>query len=232
MSTTPSGVTNPSPTNAEDTTFPLMTLPAELRLVIYRHYFDILTRSKLEAGTALPCLGVDALSLIHSNSQVRREAAPIFYKECIGNAGFAQTPYWRLVASDFDDMVARLKTFSVSLAQNAPDAIVEILVHTVLDRATVVDAETKIRFIKYRRLYEERTERFAKVLLRYIGRNINQLSLGEQGEDAIQDGRFTDLAESFDTNGVIGRFTVTRGWFDRLCVVGPIGELDWSGLSS
>lgn len=118
-------------------------------------------------------------------------------------------------------MVARLKKLSASLAQAAFDVIVEIRVHSPINPSTTVDVETRIRFMEDTIFYRERTVRFAKNLLDYMGRHIKQPSHHGQGENTLHDEDSANVAASFDFD--IGHFTVTCSSLNRLSMVGPLG---------
>jgi hypothetical protein len=231
MSTTPSSMTNTSRANSINAKSPLMKLPVELRLIVYRYYFDMLTKSKMPPCTVLPSLGVDVLSLLHSSSQIRREASPIFYKEYIGNTGPTRSYHWKLVAIDFEDMVSRLKALSASLAQNAPNATVEVRVFPPSTYMTVVDVESKLRLGEASRLYAEQVFPFTKALRSCIDRQINRSSHGRKLRDGIQDGELTEVARPFDDTGIVNHFIVHQGYANRLSVIGPLAKVDWSGLT-
>jgi hypothetical protein len=174
------------------------------------------------------------LSLLRSNSQVRREAVPVFYRECIGNAGSSRAYHWKLVTTDLDDMIGRMKALSASLTQYAPNAIVEICADCPVDFSTVVDAKSKIeaktRYEEAFKLHHEQTMRFQPVLMSYMDRQVSRPLQEDQVQNETPKSRGVGKYRS--DGEIIGEFIIRyydRGWF-RL--VGPIASLDWSGLTT
>ena len=127
-------------------------------------------------------------------------------------------------------MVSRLKALSVSLAQNAPDATVEVRVFPPSNYMTVVGVKSKLRLGEVSRLYAEQVFPFAKALRSCIDCQINRSSRGNQLEDETQDGELTKVARSFDDIGIVNHFTIDHGCADRLRVISPLAKVDWSGL--
>lgn len=189
-----------------------MKLPAELRLLIYRDCFDELIEKKKGLSDKAGICGLCAPSLLHSSSQVRREAAPIFYKECVGNEGFVKGGVWVLTADDPEDMIVRLKAMSASLAQHAPTATVAICVQI---------RRYKSNFLQLSRL--------VVVLLSHI-RTQHGVLPQNQGQDRVS----TDAVTTFDYDEhheEVGGLSV---WYVQgfgVQVLGPLAALDWSGLT-
>jgi hypothetical protein len=123
--TAPPSTADTDGTKSDNTAFPLMSLPPELRLKIYRHHFEDFHCSKGTSGTLWDDDQWNSLSLLRSSSQVRREAAPIFYKECLHNEASDSTHEWLLVGhhSETQDRVEAIRQLVVQY-----DASVEVTV--------------------------------------------------------------------------------------------------------
>jgi hypothetical protein len=83
--TAPPSTADTDGAKSDNTAFPLMNLPPELRVKIYRHHFEDFICSKEFICTVWTANRQKFLFLLQSSSQVRREAAPIFYKESLPN---------------------------------------------------------------------------------------------------------------------------------------------------
>jgi hypothetical protein len=120
LSNTADTATNCAKSDA--TPFPLMKLAPELRIKIYRHYFEDFASSK---GTYHTTMWTAAhqkhLSLLQSSSQVRREAAPIFYKEYLANEGSDSTHRWMLGSERLTRMQNRVEALRQFAAQYYSD---------------------------------------------------------------------------------------------------------------
>lgn len=73
-----------------------MKLPAELRLDIYHYYFSDLRSPNNNNRTVWSKTEAEYLPLLQTSSQVRREAASIFYEEYIGNQKSEKAHSWVL----------------------------------------------------------------------------------------------------------------------------------------
>lgn len=109
--------------------FRFMDLPAELRNNIYRHYFSELPKLKFINWSVWPEAGAEFLSILHSSRQVRREAAPIFYQEYIGNAGDEDENPWSFASCNVLGMLKTLLAISQQLKEYSPDTRVRIECH-------------------------------------------------------------------------------------------------------
>jgi hypothetical protein len=107
-------------TKSDATTFPLMKLPPELRLKVYRHHFEDFMCSEITGCTTWDDDHWISLSLLRSSSQVRRETALIFYKECMPNKVFRSTHDWVLVGHP-TQLQDRVEALSQLLAQYNAD---------------------------------------------------------------------------------------------------------------
>lgn len=213
---TPPGAANAPRTKLDKKPFPLMKLPAELRLQIYRACFNDLMEKKKGLSTRAGIRGLYAPLLLRSSSKVRREAAPIFYKECIGNEGSIKGGHWMLKADGCPDMIVLLKAMSASLAEYAPNVTVAIYVEALSPQWG------QMPHLQY-------ISRFAMVLLSYIRSQHGVLPQGE-GQDRVS----TDAATIFDDDGYQEEVGGLNIWYVPgfgLRVVGPLAGLDWSGLT-
>ena len=122
----PSNVTSDMAAPPNDATFRLMDLPGELRNNIYRHYFDELANEKQKRSNYWPENGVDFMAILHSSSQIRKEAAPIFYKEYIGNLDKKDKRYWVLKSTRTVEMCDKLLAISRSLEEYSPSTKIEV----------------------------------------------------------------------------------------------------------
>lgn len=98
----------------------LLQLPAELRIHIYRCYFDELAGLKTGQTTKWPKDGYRLLPLLRLNSQTRKEACPVFYQEYVGHAGSARPHRWVLQSANAATTVKREAAVRELLAEHSP----------------------------------------------------------------------------------------------------------------
>lgn len=122
----PSNVTSDTAAPPHEATFRLMDLPAEIRNNIYRSFFDELANEKEKRANYWPANGVDFLAILHSSSHIRREAAPIFYQEYIGNLNKGDTRYWVLKSNRTVEMCDKLLAISRSLEEYSPSTEIKV----------------------------------------------------------------------------------------------------------
>lgn len=101
--------------------FPFLRLPPELRQQVYRCYFDNLNDIKTDPSNRWSQYESQFLSLLRVNSQTRREACPIFYKEYIGHARSVEPHYWYFQCHDNIVAIEKLEAISGFLAEYSPD---------------------------------------------------------------------------------------------------------------
>jgi hypothetical protein len=116
-------------TTQPQTPFPLMRLPGELRNQIYREYFntasstqDTWTRSD-HLDALQPCLPI-----LHANSQLRSEAASIFYQEYVSEPNSSKphllsysdeiAQEWEITGLSNEARMRRLALFCQSMAEH------------------------------------------------------------------------------------------------------------------
>lgn len=218
-STIATSTSAPDPVHAEfdGATFSLMRLPPEIRLEIYRHYFSDFHGSKRSTRTIW---SKKSLSLLQTSSQVRREAAPIFYEECIGNQTFDKAHSWVLITSDPLHWVSRLKAMSKMLAQQNPQAEVVIrLLHGISSpNRPHLKTDTVLKGL-----------RLANTIcdyLRLLESSDRRLTHTEAKGGQPQPVGFA---------ATIGDFVVAYSYSptrkeERLSLRGPLARFDWSGL--
>lgn len=101
----PPSVTSDIAAPAYEAPFRFMDLSAELRNIIYRQCFDELANKKMQRsrnnnhfghrnGCDWPENGCEYTSILHSSHQVRKEAAPILYREYVGDVHQKDQSYW------------------------------------------------------------------------------------------------------------------------------------------
>lgn len=198
-------------TETEGILFSLMRLPPEIRLEIHCHYFSDFYSSKRSTRTIW---SKESLSLLQTSSQVRREAAPIFYKECVGYQNSDKAHSWVLIASDPQHWVLRLKAMSEMLAQQNPQA--EVLIRLLHDVSSPHCLRLKINTIL-------EGLRLANTSYRRITGSRKEVKGGQSQP--------VGFAETIGDFVVAYSYSPTRKE-ERLSLRGPLGRFDWSGLES
>lgn len=173
--------------------FRLMDLPAELRNNIYRQHFSELSALKPKTGAFWDKTGAAFLSILQASHQVRREAAPIFYQEYIGNAGDEDEKPWIFESYSVLDMLKTLLAISKQLKEHGPDTRVSINCS----------------------LSGKRSDMWK------LAKAVYELSGVEDGQGIFS------RSERF-TVGYYNQFYADGKTF---LLEGPIGQVDWSGLS-
>jgi hypothetical protein len=214
MIITPTSAPDPVHAESEGNLFPLMRLPPEIRLEIYRHYFHSSKRS------TRTILSKGSLSLLQTSSQVRREAAPIFYEECIVNQNSDKAHSWVLITSDPQHWVSHLKAMSEMLAEQNPQAEVVIrLLHGV-------SSPQRLRLKTNAILEGLRLANTICDYLRLLKSSDRRLTHTEAKGGQPQPVGFA---------ATIGDFVVAYSYSPtrkegRLSLRGPLAKFDWSGL--
>lgn len=210
-------------------------LPAELRLDIYRHYFSDLYSQKRSNRTVWS-KETHTLSLLQTSSQVRREAAPIFYKEFIGNHNSDRAQAWVLSTSNLQEWLSRLKAMSQLLAQQSPD--VEVSIRLTRDISTV---KSNKLFSALRTRLGLRTHtrfgalHFANILCDYLARGLHGSSKRSHLHKAINQqvkcGWLPRCCFTETINGFLVAYNYSPDQREeRLVLKGPLAKVDWSGL--
>jgi hypothetical protein len=206
-----------------------MNIP-ELRLEIYRHYFNDI--GSLKRSTTRPVWSkaeAESLALLQTSKQIRHEAAPIFYEECFGNNDHDHSPSWVFTASDPKQWVSRLKAVSQMLAQKNPDVGVSIrLTHGDPALGSSTEFAHLLHLLGLETTSLSKGLGLANVLSDYLKR---QLSRCEYERREVK-GEPSQLCGFTVTTGkfvVVYSYSPTRKE-ERLSLKGPLAKVDWSGL--
>lgn len=211
-------VTSNNPVTSTNAPFPLMKLPPELRMNIYRQYFSATPR--ISVKSRITTLG-SVFCLLHANSQVRLETAPIFYNELLGSADSIAPRCWGLDTRDGrgSKLVKRLNAITQSVAVYGTDI--------ELAFACEVSGDCKI----------ELECQFVDDLLEHIGAQIpgfvhrsptKELNY-KQWRDLKPPFNFIDASSGFSTTY---RIRALSKWvyYERFILKGPLAKVDWTGL--
>jgi hypothetical protein len=213
-----------------------MKLPAELRLDIYHYYFSDLRSPNNNNRTVWSKTEAEYLPLLQTSSQVRREAASIFYEEYIGNQKSEKAHSWVLSTGNQKEWLSRLKAMSQVLAQQGPDVEVSVrLTHHVST------SESKLSFLALRRrLGLGRKTPFgalqlANILCDYLARGLPNSSPRTRLHELINETVKTGWLPRCCFTEVIDGFLIAYNYSptqreERLNLKGPLGKVDWSGL--
>ena len=216
-----------------------MKLPAELRLDIYHYYFSDLRPPNNNNRTVWSKTEAECLPLLQTSSQVRREAASIFYEEYIGNQKSEKAHSWVLSTSDQQLWLSRVKAMSKVLAQQGPDVEVSVrLTHRVStseSKLPFLALRTRLGLRKNKLKSPFRALQLADILCDYLARGLPDPSrrtrLHELIDEKVKAGWlprccFTEVIDGFL---VAYNYSPTQRE-ERLNLKGPLAKVDWSGL--
>jgi hypothetical protein len=213
-----------------------MKLPVELRLDIYHYYFSDLSCLKNSNRTVWSKAEAEFLPLLQTSSQVRRESASVFYKECIGNHKSEKAHSWVLSMSDPQEWLSRLKAISQVLAQQSPDVEVSIRLTRRLSTS-----QSKLSFLALRTRLSLGTSspfralHLANTLCDYLAHGLPDPSPRKQLHrlinEKVKTGRLPRccFTETIDGLLVAYNYNPTQKE-ERLSLKGPLAKVDWSGL--
>lgn len=203
--------------------FPLTRLPAEIRLEIYRHCLDAI--QKYQGAHHVTCWqrgGLRFLALQQTSSQVRREAAPIFNREYIGNEGPNKLHYWIIRTFDEQCWILRLQAISELLGRYNPDLEVSVKCdnnwyETPSRPFAILDFVNK-KLWDYVNLQLARSRR-EKRIRKLLGKECRLHSAKRLGFEET-----------------MGNFVVHYSsepcpkWSEQLFIKGPLAQVDWREL--
>ena len=176
------------------------------------------------------------MPLLQTSSEVRRETAPIFCEECIGNQDSDKAHSWVLSTSDPKEWLFRVKALSQVLAQQSPDVEVSIR----LTHSTSI-SESKISCLALRhRLGLGKKSTFealqvANVLCDYLACRLPNSSRRTQLHNRINAKLKTGwpprccFTETIDGLLVAYSYSPTQKE-ERLGLKGILGKVDWGDL--
>ena len=213
-----------------------MRLPAELRLDIYHYYFSDLSCLERNNRTVWSKAEAKFLPLLQTSSEVRRETAPIFYEECIGNQNSDKAHSWVLSTSDSKEWLFRLKALSRVLAQQSPDVEVSIRfthsISTLESKLSCLALRTRLG-LGTRSSF--RALQLANALCDYLARGLPNPSRRTNLHNRINENVKTGwlprccFTETIDGLLVAYNYSPTQKE-ERLSLKGPLAKVDWSGL--
>lgn len=213
-----------------------MKLPTELRLEIYHYYFSDLSSPKKMNRTVWSKSEVELLPLLQTSSQIRREAASVFYEEYIGNQKFDKAHSWVISTRDPKEWLFRLKAMSQVLAQQSPDVEVSIQLTRRLSTS-----EAKLSFLALRTRLGLGTNspfralHLANTICDYLARWLpdppRRTKLHRLINEEVKTGWLPRccFTETIDGLLVAYNYNPTRKE-ERLSLKGPLAKVDWNGL--
>lgn len=215
-----------------------MSLPPELRINIYRHYFAGLNSHRLRNHRCVIARFRPYLSLQHTNSQVRHEAAPIFYKEYMADSAVASGRSWISATRDCHTAMKRLKAIAQSLTEH--NASVNVTVHfgsRVRIEINVYEPLQSSRFVAlmldhiYSQVPIPRTDH-RSIVREYMQHRTDPIFVGPPHSQSPDH-------EDYDTRHVVGDFTIeyrcrwAHGFYgEAFSLDGPLAEVNWTMYSA
>lgn len=217
--TTPPNARNISCAEGNGLFFPLMKLSAEIRLEIYRHYLDGIYEYQIADRVNhwyRTCRRF--LALQQSSSQVRREAAPIFYKETFGS----KLHHWVLKTYNLQRWILRLQAMSQLLGQYNPDLQVSIECENTW-------VESPSRPFEILSFVNRRVWGFVNLQLPRSRREkrIRKLVSRECKSHSEEQVGFEETMGDFVVHYSSEPYSY---WTEKLFIQGPLAKVDWSGL--
>lgn len=211
-------VKNTKPAKAPISLFPFMSLPPELHIKVYRQYFNEMP--KISIIRPIGTLG-SVVGLLHLNSQIRQEAAPIFYKEHVGTVErHSQLRCWGLPDGNGPAIIKRFKAVTqsvaacgtnIKLAFGFDNQAPELQLSWDFLEALLAHIKSQVPGFMYKSPIEEYNKQMVK---------------------QITDRKY-NLVET--SGGFSTIYRVRRIYDDvlheRFVLKGPIAEIDWDGFS-
>lgn len=238
---------NSNVTTTDDAPFTIMKLAPELRLIVYHYYFeDVRSNSETsatchgmtknwEAGlpSCIPKVNTPIstlspyLNLLHSSIKVRGEAAPVFYKDYVGDADLSFT----IGSRDGDyantpTRMASLKAFCTSLAIYNPNMN---FVYRLGDTAFFTRPYMAVRLYLKALQFHARIGGYAmmaKGSTIALLRNPYEKKNFERAMDGMSRVAGFEFGYELDTHELWAEVPTTGA----LVIYGPIAKIDWSGF--